>query len=97
MPKEFIPAVKKGVDEALQEGVLAGYPVVDVKVTLHRRLVPRGRLERERVQDGGDLRLQGRHARRPAPTLLEPIMAVEVETPEDKMGDVIGDLSRAAA
>ena len=90
VPKEFIPAVKKGVDEALAgrrarglHGRRQGHA--------HRRLVPRGGFERERVQDGGDLRLQGRHARGHADA-VEPIMAVEVETPE-KMGDVIGDLS----
>jgi elongation factor G len=60
VPREFIPAVKKGVEDSLPNGVLAGYPVVDVKVTLHLRLVPRGRLERERVQDGRLVRLQGR-------------------------------------
>ena len=60
VPREFIPAVKKGVEDSLPNGVLAGYPVVDVKVTLHLRFVPRGRLERERVQDGGVVRLQGR-------------------------------------
>ena len=60
VPREFIPAVKKGVEDTLPNGVLAGYPVVDVKVTLHLRLVPRGRLERERVQDGRLDRLQGR-------------------------------------
>mgnify|MGYP003694554223 CR=1 FL=1 len=60
VPREFIPAVEKGVEDSLPNGVLAGYPVVDVKVTLHLRLVPRGRLERERVQDGRLVRLQGR-------------------------------------
>ena len=60
VPREFIPAVKKGVEDSLPNGVLAGYPVVDVKVTLHLRLVPRRRLERERVQDGRVVRLQGR-------------------------------------
>ena len=63
VPREYIPAVEKGVNETLKAGVLAGYPVVDVKVTLHFGLVPRGRLERERVQDGRVDRLQGRHAR----------------------------------
>src|SRR3954465_8249387 len=92
VPKEFIPAVKKGVDEALQEGVLAGYPVVDVKVTLFDDSYPEVDSKENAFKmaaifgfkDG----MRGAH-----PVLLEPIMAVEVETPEEKMGDVIGDLS----
>jgi elongation factor G len=92
VPKEFIPAVKKGVDEALQEGVLAGYPVVDVKVTLidgsyHDVDSNENAFKMAAIfafKDG---------MRAGSPVLLEPIMAVEVETAEEKMGDVIGDLS----
>jgi len=92
VPKEFIPAVKKGVDEAWQEGVLAGYPVVDTKVTLtdgsyHEVDSNENAFKMAAIfafKDG---------MRAASPTLLEPIMAVEVETPEEKMGDVIGDLS----
>jgi elongation factor G len=92
VPKEFIPAVRKGVDEAWQEGVLAGYPVVDTKVTLtdgsyHEVDSNENAFKMAAIfafKDG---------MRAAAPTLLEPIMAVEVETPEEKMGDVIGDLS----
>jgi elongation factor G len=92
VPKEFIPAVKKGVDEALQEGVLAGYPVVDVKVTLtdgsyHEVDSNENAFKMAAIfafKDG---------MRAANPVLLEPIMAVEVETAEEKMGDVIGDLS----
>ncbi len=92
VPKEFIPAVKKGVDEALQEGVLAGYPVVDVKVSLtdgsyHEVDSNENAFKMAAIfafKDG---------MRAGSPVLLEPIMAVEVETAEDKMGDVIGDLS----
>jgi elongation factor G len=92
VPKEFIPAVKKGVDEALQEGVLAGYPVVDIKVTLtdgsyHEVDSNENAFKMAAIfafKDG---------MRAGSPVLLEPIMAVEVETAEDKMGDVIGDLS----
>ncbi|OGA56681.1 MAG: translation elongation factor G [Betaproteobacteria bacterium RIFCSPLOWO2_12_FULL_65_14] len=92
VPKEFIPAVKKGVDEALQEGVLAGYPVVDIKVTLtdgsyHEVDSNENAFKMAAIfafKDG---------MRTANPVLLEPIMAVEVETAEDKMGDVIGDLS----
>jgi len=92
VPKEFIPAVKKGVDEALRDGVLAGYPVVDVKVTLtdgsyHEVDSNENAFKMAAIfafKDG---------MRAAQPTLLEPIMAVEVETPEEKMGDVMGDLS----
>ena len=92
VPKEFIPAVKKGVDEALNEGVLAGYPVVDVKVTLidgsyHDVDSNENAFKMAAIfafKDG---------MRAATPTLLEPIMAVEVETPADFVGNVIGDLS----
>ncbi len=92
VPREFIPAVKKGVDEALQDGVLAGYPVVDVKVTLidgssHDVDSNENAFKMAAIfafKDG---------MRAAAPVLLEPIMAVEVETPVDFVGNVIGDLS----
>jgi elongation factor G len=92
VPKEFIPAVKKGVDEALLDGVLAGYPVVDVKVTLfdgsyHDVDSNENAFKMAAIfafKDG---------MRAGTPVLLEPIMAVEVEMPEEKMGDVMGDLS----
>jgi elongation factor G len=92
VPKEYIPAVEKGVKEALQEGVLAGYPVVDAKVTLfdgsyHEVDSNENAFKMAAIfafKDG---------MRSATPTLLEPIMAVEVETPEEKMGDVMGDLS----
>ena len=93
VPKEFIPAVKKGVDEALHEGVLAGYPGGRRQGHAHRRLVPRGGLERERVQDGGDLRFQGRHARRPRRRCSSRSWRSRSRRPRSKMGDVIGDLS----
>ncbi len=90
--QEFIPAVKKGVDEALLDGVLAGYPVVDVKVTLfdgsyHDVDSNENAFKMAAIfafKDG---------MRAGTPVLLEPIMAVEVEMPEEKMGDVMGDLS----
>jgi elongation factor G len=92
VPREYIPAVEKGVKEALQEGVLAGYPVVDTKVTLfdgsyHEVDSNENAFKMAAIfafKDG---------MRAATPTLLEPIMAVEVETPEEKMGDVMGDLS----
>src|SRR5687767_5043095 len=92
VPKEFIPAVKKGVDEALNEGVLAGYPVVDVKATLtdgsyHEVDSNENAFKMAAIFAFKDGMRAGQ------PTLLEPIMAVEVETPVDFVGNVIGDLS----
>ena len=92
VPKEFIPAVRKGVEEALLEGVLAGYPVVDVKVTLtdgsyHEVDSNENAFKMAAIFAFKDGMRAGN------PTLLEPIMAVEVEMPEEKMGDVMGDLS----
>ncbi len=92
VPREFIPAVQKGVHEALQDGVLAGYPVVDVKATLfdgsyHEVDSNENAFKMAAIfafKDG---------MRTASPVLLEPVMAVEVETPEEKMGDVMGDLS----
>jgi elongation factor G len=92
VPKEFIPAVKKGIDEAVNEGVLAGYPVVDIKATLtdgsyHEVDSNENAFKMAAIFAFKDGMRAGN------PVLLEPIMAVEVETPEEKMGDVIGDLS----
>jgi elongation factor G len=92
VPREFIPAVKKGVDEALNEGVLAGYPVVDVKATLtdgsyHEVDSNENAFKMAAIFAFKDGMRAGQ------PTLLEPIMAVEVETPVDFVGNVIGDLS----
>jgi elongation factor G len=92
VPKEYIPAVRKGIDEALQDGVLAGFPVVDVKATLfdgsyHEVDSNENAFKMAAIfafKDG---------MRKAHPVLLEPIMLVEVETPEEKMGDVMGDLS----
>ncbi|WP_016582267.1 elongation factor G [Yersinia pestis] len=93
IPKEFIPAVDKGIQEQLKSGPLAGYPVVDVKVRLHYGSY--------HDVDSSELafKLAGSIAfkegfKRAKPVLLEPIMKVEVETPEDYMGDVMGDLNR---
>ena len=93
IPKEFIPAIEKGVREAMARGVLAGYPLVDMHVPPHRRQLPRGRLERAGVR-GRRRRSASRTARSaPGSTLLEPIMKIEVVVPEQYMGDVIGDLN----
>ena len=81
VPREYIPAVEKGLRETLPNGVLAGYPGRRREGDAALRLVPRGRLERERVQDGGSMGFK-EGMRRASPVLLEPMMAVEVETPE---------------
>jgi elongation factor G len=92
VPREFIPAVEKGVNEALTQGVLAGYPVVDVKVTLH--------FGSYHDVDSNELAFKmaaifgfKEGCKKAQPVILEPMMAVEVETPEDYAGTVMGDLS----
>ncbi len=93
IPKEYIPAVDKGIQEQLQNGVIAGYPVVDVKVTLFDGSFHEvDSSEMAFKIAGSQCFKQG--ALKAKPVLLEPIMAVEVVTPEDYMGDVMGDLSR---
>lgn len=93
IPKEYIPAVDKGVQEQLQNGVIAGYPVVDVKVTLFDGSFHEvDSSEMAFKIAGSQCFKQG--AQKAKPILLEPIMKVEVVTPEDYMGDVMGDLSR---
>ena len=93
IPKEYIPAVDKGIQEQLQNGVIAGYPVVDVKVTLFDGSFHEvDSSEMAFKIAGSQCFKQG--AQKASPVLLEPIMSVEVVTPEDYMGDVMGDLSR---
>src|SRR3954463_6000066 len=93
IPSEFIPAVEKGVEEALETGVKAGYPMVDVRVTLTDGKYHETDSSEIAFKIAGSLALQ-EGAKRAKPTLLEPIFKVEVVTPEDFLGDVIGDLSR---
>jgi elongation factor G len=93
VPREFIPAVEKGVNEAAETGVMAGYPVVDVKVTLFDGSY------HDVDSDEISFRMASIFGfkdgfRRAKPVILEPIMKVEVVTPEEYMGDVIGDLNR---
>jgi elongation factor G len=93
VPREFIPAVEKGIKEACETGVMAGYPVVDVKVTLIDGSY------HDVDSDEISFRMAAIFGfkdgfRRAKPVILEPIMKVEVVTPEDYMGDVIGDLNR---
>jgi elongation factor G len=92
VPREYIPAVEKGINEAVTQGVLAGYPVVDVKVTLH--------FGSYHDVDSNELAFKmaaifgfKEGARKASPVILEPMMSVEVETPEDYAGNVMGDLS----
>ena len=92
VPREYIPAVHKGVEETLPSGVLAGYPVVDVKVTLHFGSYHDVDSNENAFKQAGSMAFK-EGMRRANPVLLEPMMAVEVETPEDYAGTVMGDLS----
>src|SRR3954447_13768745 len=93
VPSEFIPAVEKGAEEALSDGVKAGYPMVDVRVTLVDGKYHDTDSSEIAFKVAGSLAFK-EAARRAKPVLLEPIFAVEVVTPEEFLGDVIGDLSR---
>src|ERR671939_708300 len=93
IPTEFIPAVEKGVEEALENGVRAGFPMVDVRVTLVDGKYHETDSSEMAFKVAGSLAFK-EAARRAKPVLLEPIFAVEVVTPEEFMGDVIGDLNR---
>ena len=92
VPREFIPAVEKGVIEALNTGVLAGYPVVDVKVTLHFGSYHDVDSNENAFKMAAIFGFK-EGCRKAGPVILEPMMAVEVETPEDYAGNVMGDLS----
>ncbi|HWW07093.1 elongation factor G [Collimonas sp.] len=92
VPREYIPAVEKGVRETLASGVLAGYPVVDVKVTLFFGSSHDVDSNENAYRMAASMAFKD-GCRKASPALLEPMMAVEIETPEEKMGDVIGDLS----
>jgi len=93
IPSEFIPAVEKGVEEALGTGVRAGYPMVDVRVTLTDGKYHDVDSSEIAFKVAGSLALQ-EAAKRAKPVILEPVFSVEVVAPEDFLGDVIGDLSR---
>jgi len=93
IPTEFIPAVEKGVEEAMENGPRAGYPMVDVRVTLTDGKYHETDSSEIAFKVAGSLALK-EAARRAKPVLLEPVFAVEVVTPEEFMGDVIGDLNR---
>jgi len=91
VPREYIPAVEKGLRETLPNGVLAGYPVVDVKVTLHYGSYHEVDSNENAFKMAASIGFK-EGMRRASPVLLEPMMAVEVETPPDFTGNVIGDL-----
>ncbi len=93
IPKEFIPAVDKGIQEQLKSGPLAGYPVVDIKVRLHYGSYHDVDSSELAFKLAASLAFKSAFGKA-KPVLLEPVMKVEVETPEDYMGDVIGDLNR---
>uniref|UniRef100_UPI0037513DFC elongation factor G n=1 Tax=Undibacterium sp. TaxID=1914977 RepID=UPI0037513DFC len=92
VPREYIPAVEKGVRETLTSGVLAGYPVVDVKVTLFFGSYHDVDSNENAFRMAGSMAFKD-GCRKASPVILEPMMAVEVETPEDYAGTVMGDLS----
>ena len=93
IPTEFIPATEQGIEEALQTGVKAGYPMVDVRVELIDGSAHDVDSSEIAFKIAGSMALQ-EAARKAKPVLLEPVMSVEVVTPEEFLGDVIGDLSR---
>jgi elongation factor G len=93
VPKEFIPAVDKGVQEQLKCGVLAGYPILDVKVSIFDGSYHDVDSSEMAFKIAGSMCFR-EGARNANPVLLEPIMKVEVATPEEYMGDVVGDINR---
>jgi elongation factor G len=93
VPREYIPAVDKGIQEALGNGIIAGYPVVDIKATLFDGSYHDVDSNEMAFKIAGSMAFK-EGARKASPVLLEPIMKVEVVTPEDYMGDVVGDLNR---
>ena len=96
IPKEFIPAVEKGIKEAMSRGVIAGYPLVDLSATLYDGSFHDVDSSEIAFQIAGSMALQS-GVKKSQPILLEPIMKIEVITPEDFMGDVLGDLNSKRA
>jgi len=93
VPREYIPAVDKGVQEQMENGILAGYPVVDVKVSLYDGSYHDVDSNEMAFKIAGSMAFR-EGATKASPALLEPVMKVEVVTPEEYMGDVMGDLNR---
>jgi elongation factor G len=92
VPREYIPAVEKGIREAADRGILAGYPVVDVRARLYDGSYHEVDSSEMAFKIAGSMAFK-EAAKKAKPVLLEPIMSVEVVTPEEYMGDVIGDLN----
>jgi len=92
IPQEYIPAVAKGVKEAMEKGVLAGYPLVDMKVAVFDGSYHEVDSSEQAFKIAGSIALQ-EAVKKANPVLLEPIMKVEVTTPEQFMGDVVGDIN----
>ena len=93
IPKEFIPAVQKGCEEAMQNGILAGYPIEDVEVTLYDGSFHDVDSSEMAFKLAASMGFK-EGCRKASPSILEPMMKVEVEVPEEYMGDVIGDMNR---
>ena len=93
VPREYIPAVAKGLEEQMDNGVIAGYPLINVRATLYDGSFHEVDSSEMAFKIAGSMAMR-EGAQRADPVLLEPVMAVEVVTPEDYMGDVVGDLSR---
>jgi elongation factor G len=93
IPKEYVAPVDKGIQEQIQNGVIAGFPVVDVKVTLFDGSFHEVDSSESAFKIAGSMGFK-EGAKKASPVLLEPIMAVEAVTPEEYMGDVMGDLNR---
>ena len=93
IPKEYIPAVDKGIQEQMQNGIIAGFPIVDIKVTLFDGSYHEVDSSEMAFKIAGSMGFQ-EGCKRASPVLLEPIMKVEVVTPEDYLGNVTGDLNR---
>ncbi|MBX7056478.1 MAG: elongation factor G [Leptospirales bacterium] len=93
VPKEYIPAIDKGIQESLNNGVMAGYPVVDIKVEVYDGSYHDVDSNEMAFKIAGSMAFKD-GCKRAKPVLLEPVMDVEVVTPEDYMGDVVGDLNR---
>ena len=93
VPREYIPAVAKGLEEQMANGVIAGYPLINIRATLHDGSFHEVDSSEMAFKIAGAMAMR-EGALRAKPVLLEPVMAVEVVTPEDYMGDVVGDLNR---
>ncbi len=96
IPREFIPAIEKGVKETMENGIFAGFPMVDVKIAVYDGTFHEVDSSEMAFKIAGSMALQDA-VKRASPVLLEPIMKIEVTTPEEFMGDVIGDLSSKRA